>query len=56
MFEIKCDKCKAELKKPGALVFSPPRNKGSKTVIKRHICFDCWFYLENYIIGTKSQE
>lgn len=35
----KCDKCKKELKKFGALLFSPP----VKNVVKKfHMCVACW--------------
>jgi len=38
--DIKCDKCKRDLDKPGALLFSPPRNE--KEVDKFHICVECY--------------
>lgn len=46
MLDLKCDKCGKDIKVPAALVFSPPKGK---RVIKYHICFDCWFYLEQFI-------
>lgn len=39
----KCDKCQKELKKPGALVFSPPESvEAHAPVDKYHVCSDCW--------------
>ncbi len=34
-----CDRCKKELNDFGALLFSPPKNKGVK---KFHICNECY--------------
>jgi hypothetical protein len=41
MLELTCDKCRRELKEPGALVFSPPTSK-AWIVEKYHVCADCW--------------
>jgi len=43
-----CDKCKKELKKNGALLFSPPSD-GSNMVIKWHLCKKCYYLVENFI-------
>ena len=44
MLELKCDRCGAPLKQPGALMFSPPAgNQG--LVEKYHLCVDCWWLL-----------
>jgi hypothetical protein len=40
MLEIKCDLCKELLTKPGALLFSPPNQRGY--VKKFHLCQGCY--------------
>lgn len=40
MIRITCSRCNADLKDPGALIFSPPNQQG--TVVKIHLCIDCW--------------
>ena len=40
MINPKCDKCKEELDEFGAILLSPPDNRGS--VKKYHICVKCF--------------
>jgi hypothetical protein len=40
MINPKCDKCKEELDEFGAILLSPPDNRGS--VKKYHICIKCF--------------
>ena len=38
--KIKCDSCDEEIQIPGALLFSPPKEK---TVKKIHLCKKCYY-------------
>jgi hypothetical protein len=55
MIKIKCEKCNKELKKQGALIFSPPRCEGnnntfpSNEVLKFHICLSCYSRLCDWL-------
>lgn len=40
MIKVICAFCRKSLKKPGALIFSPPFKRG--LVLKFHMCRDCW--------------
>jgi len=40
MINPKCDKCKEELEEFGAILLSPPDNRGN--VKKYHICIKCF--------------
>ena len=57
MIKVKCDRCGKELKRLGALVFSPPvyyyRSAGSLSneVQKYHICIKCYVKLVDWIGG-----
>jgi hypothetical protein len=44
-----CQKCGAELDEPGALVFSPPQTLGAGSVVKYHVCADCWQKLLSWL-------
>ncbi len=48
MLEIFCDRCKQQLQRPGALVFSPPplHENGTK---KYHVFVTCWRYLYDFV-------
>lgn len=47
--QLKCDRCKASIDSPGALVFSPPQNKETPmTTLKFHVCTGCWKSLEAF--------
>jgi hypothetical protein len=41
MLELKCNRCHRELREPGALIFSPPKNE-AWLVEKYHVCAECW--------------
>ena len=45
----KCDICNKNLKKFGALAFSPPK-KSKNNVKKYHICKKCWKILKRIFI------
>ncbi len=49
MLKVNCDKCGAELTRPGALVFSPP---AGSLVAKLHVCWDCWLILLGWLGGA----
>lgn len=51
MVIIECDKCLKELKKPGALVFSPPSPEECQghIVNKMHLCVECWKIIDKII-------
>lgn len=44
----KCDKCGKELEVAGGIALSPPCSTGN-TVIKYHICIECWNSFINWI-------
>lgn len=49
---IKCNRCRAVIEKPGALVFSPPTTRRSVMVCgKYHLCTKCWDLLKSLIKG-----
>lgn len=47
MLKVKCDKCKKQLNKPGALIFSPPGIENN--VLKFHICLACYSRLVDWL-------
>ena len=53
MLNIECDRCHAELKEPGALVFSPPMGTGW-LVEKYHLCAACWLEVAK-LLELKAQ-
>jgi hypothetical protein len=52
MLKINCSKCSKELKKPGALVFSPPDVWG--ICFKTHLCHTCYELVLKFIQGVKN--
>lgn len=53
---LNCDRCKAELNEPGALVFSPPDNHIHTTEVdKFHICKQCWLTVIKPMIFEPEQ-
>lgn len=49
MIPVKCDKCKIEMRRQGALVFTPPQLPDLGAVRKIHLCGGCWMVLENWL-------
>lgn len=49
----RCDRCLKELKRPGALIFSPPNQHGECT--KSHICVECHGGLVVWVSDGKVQ-
>ena len=54
MITVFCGMCGQSLKKPGALIFSPPRTQC--VVHKTHICLQCYSKLIDWITGTGKRE
>jgi hypothetical protein len=56
---ISCKMCDKKLKSLGGILFSPPMDivesvqSNTDTVKKHHVCNDCWFILEDWIINRK---
>lgn len=44
--KFKCDNCREQLTKPGALAFSPPHKGRCR---KYHLCVRCWGLFEQYL-------
>lgn len=53
MLDLKCDRCAADLTKPGALVFSPPGENGH-AVDKYHLCVACWADILRAIVPSEA--
>lgn len=53
MLDLKCDRCGRELKEPGALAFSPPKDDGW-LVEKYHLCVDCWQAIREQLRNFKQ--
>lgn len=49
MIKVYCSMCKTELKKSGALIFSPPNLMNM--VRKYHLCRECWDKVREMIDG-----
>lgn len=43
---IRCDQCSIELKEPGAILLSPPKDG---LVRKIHLCILCWAWLSAFL-------
>ena len=57
MITVFCGMCGQSLKKPGALIFSPPRTQDKmlgSVVYKTHICLQCYSKLIDWIVGTEK--
>lgn len=57
--KIICVKCGKELDEPGALLFSPPKNRLDKHVFdvtKAHLCYNCWNKLIDMFIPESENE
>jgi hypothetical protein len=55
--KVQCNRCRQELKRPGALVFSPPYGPWTGLItLKFHICDECWPQVALFLqgIGTKT--
>lgn len=55
MIKTKCSRCQNELKKPGALVFSPPEGETS-VALKFHICDECWPHIALIVQGIDNKQ
>ena len=53
MIKVICAKCDKELKRQGALLFSPPRGEECE---KTHLCFDCYDEILELINHPNSKE
>lgn len=56
MINAKCSRCRQELTKPGALVFSPPEGVLSSVALKFHICDECWPQIALFVQGIDTRQ
>jgi hypothetical protein len=51
MIKVICVKCKKELDKAGALLFSPPWKPDVEITTKQHLCCECYEKIHNFIFN-----
>jgi hypothetical protein len=56
MIKANCSRCRQELTKPGALVFSPPEGVLSSVALKFHICDECWPQIALFVQGIDTRK